>query len=609
MIFRVFKGLFMVMDEGSRRSFLALQFLILFSALLEFLSVMSIAPFIYYATASQADKSSAYDWIYQLVDSFMSIVEFDDAVLLLGLFVLFLVILSSMLSIYSIFRMSLFGASLGTHIGNKLYSYYINNDVQFHYSRHSSVLVKNISIETTRITNGIIIPVMVMFSKIITSIFMIVAILSIDILIGSGLFLSVSLLYIVIFFIVRPQLLKNGRYVSESSASRLKLMVDGFSAIREIILSCKHKYFYDRFVSAGNVYSRSLGVNQALGLFPKFLVELFALVIAIVFMIIGSGVESNDVQYYLPQLGLLIFASLKLIPSLQVVYVAFTGVKSHSAAYKSIEKDLYDSVSTDSDSAVFFGEYCDVVNAPVVHHNSSEIYFNNVNFIYNGFKEYALSDATFKLSSPSAIAFSGPSGSGKSTIVDLILGLLTPSSGSIEIKHNGLTITDKSKLSNIIGYVPQKPYFGDFSVLENVAFGVDFDLIDRAQVFKSCRLAEIHDFIRSLPFGFDTKLGESGVKLSGGQLQRIAIARALYHDPDMLIFDEATSALDVATEISIMNSIYKLSKSRLIVIVAHRIATLANCDKIYYVDSSRIVDSGDLPYLSSKYPKIFKVYL
>jgi ABC-type multidrug transport system fused ATPase/permease subunit len=201
------------------------------------------------------------------------------------------------------------------------------------------------------------------------------------------------------------------------------------------------------------------------------------------------------------------------------------------------------------------------------------------------------------------VGFVGPSGSGKSTLIDIILGLLTPKSGALRI--GGTTVNEENAfiLQRLVGYVPQTLYLGDCSIKSNIAFGLEESDIDEDRIISACKQAQLLDFVLTLPEGLETIVGEKGVQLSGGQKQRIAIARALYRDPKILVLDEATSSLDGLTEKKIMESIYKLASDITVLIIAHRLNTVKECNMIYYMDEGKIIDKGGYDELMDSNPK------
>jgi ABC-type multidrug transport system fused ATPase/permease subunit len=228
-----------------------------------------------------------------------------------------------------------------------------------------------------------------------------------------------------------------------------------------------------------------------------------------------------------------------------------------------------------------------------------------VSFAYAGRNTPAVSDISLEIPAGTMAAFVGPTGSGKTTLVDLLLGLYEPTEGHIEIDALKLEPGTLPAWRSRVGYVPQFIFLGDISIARNIAFGVPEDMIDRTAVERAARVAQLDSFVATLPAGYDTVVGERGVRLSGGQRQRIGIARALYHDPEVLILDEATSALDTVTEEAVMREIHQMRDRRTIVMIAHRLSTVRECPLIVVLARGKIVAQGDYDTLAAS-SRIFR---
>lgn len=286
------------------------------------------------------------------------------------------------------------------------------------------------------------------------------------------------------------------------------------------------------------------------------------------------------------------------MPSLQSIYHESTSIKNNIAAVRVLREEL----SNCSEKKYLQRDY-DIKENPTRERMRLEkqISLDNISFSYPESNRPALENICLTIQAKTSVAFVGSSGSGKSTCADLILGLISASDGRICIDD---TIVDQSNLrewQNSIGYVPQIIFLADSTIAENIAFGIDEADIDYEAVEKAAKMASLHDFITNeLPQGYRTFIGEQGVKLSGGQRQRIGIARALYANPEVLVLDEATSALDTPTEEAIMDAVHGLSGQKTIIIIAHRISTVRECDMIYLMDHGRLVESGSYETMINK---------
>jgi len=288
----------------------------------------------------------------------------------------------------------------------------------------------------------------------------------------------------------------------------------------------------------------------------------------------------------LAMLSLYALAGYKLLPALQGIYQSVTQIKYNKSAIDLLMHDFSlasRNMDTQQENIVF----------------NRTLALDDVSYKYHGNELFTLSNISLNIDVNTSVGVVGSTGSGKSTLIDVLTGLLSPTFGKLKIDNKSLDIHTTSEWYKHIGYVPQDIYMMDSSIASNIALGVDSDKIDYHQINKVLKQADLYTFVNTLADGYNEIIGEQGIKISGGQKQRIGIARALYHAPDVLVFDEATSSLDRITELKIMNSIYKLSKGKTIVIIAHRISTIKNCDVIYVMDQGKIIDSGSFEYLVS----------
>jgi len=299
----------------------------------------------------------------------------------------------------------------------------------------------------------------------------------------------------------------------------------------------------------------------------------------------GGGFASS-----LPVVSLYAYAGYRLLPAFQQIYASFTQLRYAGPALDALHQEI----DTVESSIAKSGNLTQISFNKVIK-------LNKVSYRYPNAKDFAVEDININIPVNSIVGFVGTTGSGKTTIVDLILSLLDTQKGYLSIDDQRITNHNKRSWQNLIGYVPQNIYLSDDSIAANIAFGVNFEDIDKQALYKSAKVANIYDFIiNELPQGFDTVVGERGVRLSGGQLQRIGIARALYNNPQVLVFDEATSALDNLTEKSVMQSIDSMSHNITIIIIAHRLSTVRKCDQIYLLERGKVKASGNFDQLSKK---------
>jgi ABC-type multidrug transport system fused ATPase/permease subunit len=293
-----------------------------------------------------------------------------------------------------------------------------------------------------------------------------------------------------------------------------------------------------------------------------------------------------DLAAMIPTLGVIAAAGLRLIPALQQIYQLFTAMRQGAATLASVHRDM---TGLDQEHFRHRSQRENVPARPLRRRLDLE----GICFAYPGTDRSALRGLDLTIEANTTIGIVGGTGAGKTTLVDIMLGLLDPAEGVMRVDGEPITPETRRAWQKTLGYVPQTIFLSDGTVAENIAFGLPPDRIDHAAVERAARVAALHDFVTTeLPEGYNTRVGERGVRLSGGQRQRVGIARALYHDPAMLILDEATSALDNLTERAVMEAVHNITGQKTIVMIAHRLSTVRNCDRIFLLRNGRVAASG-----------------
>jgi HlyD family secretion protein len=485
----------------------------------------------------------------------------------------------------------MFANRVGVEISDRLYTFYLKQGWLFHASGSSALLTKKIANETQRITGAVIMPLMQMNAKIFLSILMAISIFVYDpkvAIVGLSIF---GLTYIIIYKLIKVRLIRNGLAISDVNEERFRLMNEGFGGIKDILLLGRDYDFIDRFNQTGNTLAKSQGENQALSQMPRYFMELIAfssMILLVLYLIISY---EGNLSVILPIISIYALAAFKILPALQAIYSSVAKIRGNIAAFDSIEQDLVNSKIADQK----------IVNKErALLHLNKQISLNNITFNYPDKKEPTLKNLNITIPVNSLVGIVGPSGSGKSTLIDILMGLIKSQQG--ELKIDDEVINDKNLRSwkNTIGFVAQNIFLSEGTIAQNIAFGVPQNKIDISQVEKVLELAHLRELILSLEYGIHTPVGERGVQLSGGQRQRIGIARALYHEAEVLVFDEATSSLDGITEKIIMEAINNFSGKKTIILIAHRLKTVQKCNQIFYMDKGEVVDQGTFDELIEK---------
>lgn len=577
----VIKELFSLLSDKQRKHFYILQFLVIIMAFTELLGIASIAPFM----ALVGDPSLLEkDGIYSKLYTFSGLDSSMDFLFILGCLVLLMLTVSTIVSMFTTWRLSVYGASVGTELADRLYSYYMKQPWLFHASGSSAQLTKQVSTEANRISGGIIQPLMSLNAKLVLALFISISIFIYNPLIALAGISAFVLSYMLMYKLVRKSLIANGRKLSAVSTQRFRLMNEGFGGIKDVLLLDRKYDFIDRFTKQGNIQALAQGTNSAISQVPRFFVELlaFGAMISLVLILLKS--YNGELGQVLPILAIYALACFKLLPALQQIYSSITQIKGNSAAFEAVKEDLQQSKLTDN-------QLNEKTASPKLKFEE-KIRLEDINFAYPNKESNALKNVNISIPINHVIGIVGSSGSGKSTLIDIILGLLPPKSGKIYIDDTLITKDNIRNWQNNLGFVPQSIFLSEGSIAENIAFGIPINEIDYDKVMKAINLAHLSELIQELPEGIHTKVGERGVQLSGGQRQRIGIARALYNEADILIFDEATSALDGITEKIIMDAIHDFSGHKTIVMIAHRLKTVQKCNTIYLMEKGKVIDQG-----------------
>ena len=592
------KELFALLSKDQRRRLYWLQLLVVCMSLLEAASVLAFGPFM--ALVGNLDQLQGQGLVAEIFKA-SGIQNTNDFLILFGIGVLLLLTFSAIISMFTLWHLSIYGAKVGADLSNRLYHYYMDQPWLFHASSNSSELTNKIAQECQRITDSIINPFMQMNAKLVLVIVMAFSILLYNpwiAIIGTTVF---SISYFFIYRMMRFIFEKNGREITQSQASRFKLMGEGFGGIKDTLLLGRQFLFTNSFTKASRIFARARGKNLALAQIPKYAIELIAFG-AVIFLVIFLLVDSTgNLGSILAVLAVFSLAGLKLLPAFQQIYFSVSAIRGNLSAFDNLRDDLYASsninIQTNEDNLT---KRKNLVT-------KSDISLNNIIFNYPGIEKPTISELSLKIPANKVIGLVGTSGSGKSTAIDVLLGLISPSSGKLLIDGKPLSKKTLRSWQNNIGFVAQNIFLADASIRENIAFGLPLDSINDDFVKRAASMAHLDQFLKTLPKGLDTRVGERGVQLSGGQRQRVGIARALYHDPEVLVFDEATSALDGITESVIMGAIHDFSGSKTIVVVAHRLATVKRCDCIYLMDEGSIIDSGTYEELVKRNKKFKKM--
>jgi ATP-binding cassette, subfamily B, bacterial PglK len=418
----------------------------------------------------------------------------------------------------------------------------------------------------------------------------------VDPLVALGIALVLGGSYGAVYLLARRKLSKIGQEQVQLNAERFKSAGEGLSGIKDLKVLGRETTFLQRFAVVARRHSRNNVIAGVISQLPRFALELIAFggILLVVLHLIGRGQAAVEM---VPLLALYAFAGYRLMPALQKLFGAVTNLRFSVAALDVVHRDLVRSRDERVDPEVQLAAAAQAAPLPF----ERQLELRNLSFRYEGAEEPSLRGLSLVIRPNTSVGLVGPTGCGKTTTVDLILGLLAPSGGQILVDGVEVAGENVARWQKNLGYVPQHIYISDDTIARNIAFGVPDEQIDMDAVRKAAQIANLAEFVETeLPQGYETGIGERGVRLSGGQRQRIGIARALYRDPAVLVLDEATSALDGITEESVMDAVRTLLKKKTIIMIAHRLTTVKECDVIYQLDHGSILAKGSYDQLMAE---------
>ena len=455
----------------------------------------------------------------------------------------------------------------GADLSVSIYHRTLYQPYAVHCARNSSEIINGISSKT-----GGTINVLAMLLALVSSAVMLgsilIVLLSLDPMVALTAFGGFGLIYVGIVRLARKRLLVNGARVARESTHVIKSLQEGLGGIRDVLIDGSQAVYCQIYRDADLPMRRAQGNNSFISASPRYGMEALGMVL-IAALSYSLAQQADGIARAIPVLGALALGAQRLLPMLQQAYAAWTSIRGSQASLQDT-LELLDQPLPD---------YADQPAAQPLPFKYS-ISLRGLGFRYSPQTPYILNHFNLVIAKGGRIGFVGTTGSGKSTLLDIIMGLLQPTDGMLEVDGQAVTLGNQRAWQIHVAHVPQAIFLADSSIEENIAFGVPKDRIDHQRVRLAAQQAQISDSIESWPKGYQTFVGERGIRLSGGQRQRIGIARALYKQADVIIFDEATSSLDNETEQAVMQAIEGLSKDLTLLIIAHRLTTLKNCTQI-----------------------------
>lgn len=463
-------------------------------------------------------------------------------------------------------------------VESRLVDCYMKKPYIYHLDHNTSDMIRNIMLDSERLFQ-LILQFLSLISEVLISLFLVLYLLIQDPVMTVSIAAVLAVSVGIFMLLTRKRANRYGLINQEFDGRMHQAIEEALGAVKDIKILHREKYFVDKFTHGGEQKMDALIHTNFFGAVPKYLIEMVCMagILAVMIAKVMSGTDMNSI---VPELAAFAVAAFKLLPSVGKITNYSNGI---SFLMPSIDLIYHDLKETEDMLKV---EEVDESDAPDIS-EAEAISVEKVSFAYPNTDKNVMDDVSFRIPSGSSVGLIGPTGAGKTTVADVILGIFFPKSG--EIKYGKMNVHRYPMTwAKRLAYIPQAIFLSDESIRENIAFGIERDEIDDGRVWEAIKEAQLTDFVRSLPGGLDTKVGERGVRLSGGQRQRIGIARALYGEPEILVLDEATAALDTDTEKAVMEAIDSLHGRKTLLIIAHRLTTIRNCDIILEVRDGKV---------------------
>jgi len=584
------KKLKQILTRRDQLLFVALFCAITAMAFTQALGVASILPFI----GLILEPSIIFEnrWLFFFYGSlgFQSVQSFT---IFAGVLMFAVILLSNAISALTTW-MQLRISMMNSHrLSKRLLEKYLTMPYTFFLNENNSYLSKNVLAEVDKLTNDYILPLIRIVAKILLTLFILIILFLVDIAISVAALSLIGGIYALIYLFVKQKLNLLGTERMKADEMRYKLTYEALGGIKEIKVLNRESNFLKKYCLESLRCARYNAWSEVINQIPRFALEAIAFGGIIVYSLILLLIK-DDARQAVPMVGLFAFAGYRLMPAMQEIFNSFAAMRYSQPVLILIHHDIMTGSQYDQQNNLITSKFPEPLNF------KNSIRLENITYTYPNAYYPAVYDINLTIGFNTSIAFIGPTGSGKTTLIDIILGLLLPQKGTLYLDGQIINEENIKNWQVNLGYVPQHIYLSDDTLARNIAFGIPDEEINIEALKYASQLASIDDFInKELPAGFDTIIGERGVRLSGGQRQRIGIARALYHDPAVLIFDEATSALDGITEEAILLAMQNIAKLKTLIIIAHRLTTVRDCNVIYMLDKGKIIAQGTYEELLS----------
>lgn len=582
---RIFFQLRDVLTNQQKKSAIYVFLSMLLCSCLELLGVSAIYPFLQIMISSEGVKNKWY--IKPILTLFPNTTDIM-LIAVLGITIIIVFLAKNAIAIWCYHLQYSFANRIQREASVRMLECYLNKPYEFFLENNSSILYRSVDTDILSVYN-ILVDVLQILAEMIT-----IILIGIYLFVADSIFAICVLGFTMICFVLVTLFFKGriknaGIQFRESRGRKVQCCYQALNGIKEISVMNRRKYFLKQYEENAKMEEHALCANAFIAACPDRIIEVLCIA-GFMAVICIRLLFYPDTVTFIPVIGAFAMGAMKILPSISkissrvndIVYNQF-GLQNYYDNVMERQEECHEN-ENDKEVVDEFSISYDKYNQEIF---TKQIVIKDVVWQYRNSRENVLNGIELQINKGESIALIGSSGSGKTTLIDVILGLLKPQSGDILVDDRSIFSVSDRWAKNV-GYVPQAVYLVDDTIRANVAFGLPRNLIDDDKIWKALEQGQLAEFVRNMPDGLDTLVGERGVKLSGGQRQRIAIARALYEDPDILVLDEATSALDNDTESAVMEAVARLQGSKTLLIVAHRLSTIRNCDRIYEIIDGRV---------------------